>query len=555
MAHARSSSVRSALVWLVTIVPALLGCHDRYPPPVATVGPAPVATAPVRRLRRLSSREYDNVVRDLLGDASRPAARFLADTYPNGYDNGSAALAVQSDQVAAYQAAAESLAEGVLARDRALVLGACSPTTDGEAMCLDTALSSFAARAYRRPLSATEAQRLREVFQAERAQSGFDRALQTVLEVILQSPQFLYREELGPATLAAEPGARLDLTNHEIASELSFLITGSIPDAELWAAVEQGRFATPPERRAQALRLLASPGARESMRAFLHQWLATRRLATLSKSAEVYPTFTPALASSMSGELDAFFDDVMWNRSGSLRELFTSPHSFVDAALGQLYGIEVPGPGWQAVTLDHELRPGVLTRAGFLAVHADSDSSGPIPRGVFILSAIVCQAPSPPPPNIPPPPPPTDSSGARTTRQRFAQHVSNGSCAACHNQIDGIGFGFEAYDGIGAYRQLDDGLPVDSRGTVIGLGALDGDFSSAGQLATRLAGSRALSDCLARQIYRYALGQVEAANEDLRWLTAASSPDTRMTDLLLAIVDNPAFTQRTFEGPSGGLSP
>jgi hypothetical protein len=348
--------------------------------------------------------------------------------------------------------------------------------------------------------------------------------------------------------LAAGPGARIDLTDHEVASELSFLITGSIPDAELWAAVEQGQFATPAERHAQALRLLATPEARGAIGAFLHQWLATRRLATLSKSAEVYPTFTADLASSMTAELDGFFDEVLWKRTGSLRELFTSPHSFADAALGRLYGVEVPEqPGFQAVTLDPELRPGILTRAGFLAVHADTDSSGPIPRGVFILSAMVCHAPSPPPPNIPPPPPPTDTGGPRTTRQRFDQHVSNGSCAACHNQIDGIGFGFEAYDGIGAYRQLDNGLPVDSRGTVVGLGALDGDFSGAGELAARLAGSRALSDCFARQVYRYALGQVEGANEDIGWLTSASSPDARMTDLLLAIVDSPAFTRRSFE--------
>jgi hypothetical protein len=546
MAHGRSSFVPAAL-WLAIGVPAATGCHDRYPPASTSAGSAPVATTPHRRLRRLSNREYDNLARDLLGDSSRPASRFLADSYPNGYDNGSAGLAAQSDQVAAYQAAAEMLAAGVLANNRALVLGACEPAGDGEPVCLDAVLARFAARAYRRPLSGTEKQRLRELFQAERVQGGFDQALQAVLEVILQSPQFLYREELGAIDAVPEPGAGIDLTDHELASELSFLLTGSIPDAELWTAVEQGRFGSASERHAQALRLLATPAAHEAIRAFLHQWLATRRLATLSKSPGVYPTFNAALANSMSAELDGFFDDVLWSRSGSLRELFTSNRSFADADLGQLYGVDLPGPGFQAVTLDPQLRAGILTRAGFLAVHADTDSSGPIARGVFILSAIVCQAPSPPPPNIPPAPSPTDPGAPRTTRQRFDQHVSSGFCAACHTQIDGIGFGFEAYDGIGAYRTVDNGLPVDDRGTVIGLGTLDGDFAGAGELAARLAGSQALSDCFARQVYRYALGQVEGQNQDVAWLTSAATPDARITDLLLTIVDSSAFSRRVFE--------
>jgi hypothetical protein len=134
-----------------------------------------------------------------------------------------------------------------------------------------------------------------------------------------------------------------------------------------------------------------------------------------------------------------------------------------------------------------------------------------------------------------------------TTRQRFEQHVSNPECASCHTRIDGIGFGFEQFDGIGAYRWMDNGQWVDDRGTVIGTGEIDGDFRGAAELVNRLSGSRLLAACFARQAYRYAMGQVESAQDDLSWLTDASSTDAKMTAILLAIVESPIFVTRTFE--------
>ncbi len=504
--------------------------------------------APIRRLRRLSNREYDNVVRDLLGDGSHPADGFVVDVYQNGYDNGSAGLTVQSDQVADYQSAAEALAASAVQNNLDSVLGGCDPSAKGPQDCLEAMLSSFAPRAYGRPLTSTESQRLRDVFQAESQASGFARGVQTVLEVILQSPQFLYRSELGSADAQVEAGSPVPLTDHEIASELSFLLTGSIPDAELSTAVQEGRFATVADYRREAARLLASQGAKDTLRAFLHEWLATDRLASLSKDVTMYPSFGPSMAASMTSELDQFFDQILWAGTASLRELFTSNQSFVDAALGRLYGTPVTAAGFSPVTLDAQLRHGVLTRAGFLAAHAAMDSSGPIGRGVFLLQSVMCSPPPPPPQNIPPAPPPSDPSVQQlTTRQRFEQHVSNPRCASCHTEIDGVGFGFEEFDGIGAYRDSDNGQPVDSSGTVVGTGEIDGDFHGAAELIDRLSGSRVLADCYARQAYRFAMGQVEEPGDDLPWLTTASSADANMTAALLAIVASPGFATRTFE--------
>jgi hypothetical protein len=530
-----------------------MGCAEGSPAaPPSHGAPVPVvaaATAPIRRLRRLSNREYDNVVRDLLGDSSSPATKFVIDVYQNGYDNGSAGLAVQSDQIVDYQGAAEALAATAVQNNIGQVLGGCDPAASGDQACLEALLSSFAPRAFRRPLTATESGRLRDVFQSELQGGGdFGRGIQTVLEVILQSPEFLYREELGPLDVKSASPSEVRLTDLEVASELSFLLTGSIPDDELRAAAQEGRLTTVQDYEREAARLLASHGAKDALRAFLHEWLATDRLATLSKDAQFYPSFNAAMAASMAAELDQFFDGVLWTGTGSLREFFTTNQSFADPTLDPLYGVPVVDAGLLPVTLDARVRPGILTRAGFLAVHAATDSSGPIERGVFLLRSIMCSPPPPPPANVPPAPPAGDPSVQNlTTRERFEEHVSNPFCASCHSRIDGVGFGFEEFDGIGAYREMDNGQPVDASGAVVGTGEIDGEFVGAAELAVKLSGSRVLSNCYARQAYRYAMGAVEGSQDDLGWLTAASSPDANMTAVLLAIMDNKVFVTRTFE--------
>jgi hypothetical protein len=134
-----------------------------------------------------------------------------------------------------------------------------------------------------------------------------------------------------------------------------------------------------------------------------------------------------------------------------------------------------------------------------------------------------------------------------TTRQRFDRHVSDATCAGCHQEIDGIGFGFEEFDGVGAFRSEENGQRVDASGEIVGTGEIDGPFDGAAELANRLAGSRALAECYARQAYRFAMGQVEDPRADLAWLLDAAGADGKMTDVLLAIVNRPEFVDRRFE--------
>lgn len=515
-------------------------------------GGAPGPTAPSpngRRVRRLSNREYNNVVRDLLGASTRPADTFIADSYQNGYDNGSVGLVVQSDQADAFAAAAEALAATAVAEQMPRLAGGCAPEISGDVACAEAFLSTFPPRAFRRPLTTTEAARLRGVYDQGALLGGFQLGVQLAVETVLQSPQFLYREELGIAAgQAVGPDvARFRLTSFEVASALSFLLTGTMPDAILLAAAAEGRLNAVDDYRRETRRLLGTPAARETMRVFLHQWLATDRLESTLKDPAVYPTFNKSLAASMREQLNRDFDQALWGGGGALRELFTSSQSFVDPPLAALYGVAVTETGFTRVALPAATRKGVLTRAGFLAVHSDPDSSGPIGRGVFLLANVLCAPPLPRPATVPVPPTVVETVMAgRTTRQRFEQHVSNPGCLACHRSIDGIGFGFEEFDGLGVYRASENGAPVDSSGMLYSARDLAASFAGVSDLTTRLMAGRDLPDCFVRQVYRLAMGQVETAADQalLLDLQRGFSVDQPLADLLLALISDPAFVVR-----------
>jgi len=518
-----------------------------------------------RRVRRLSNHEYDNVVRDLLGDTTQPSRGFIiSDSFPNGYDNGSDGLAVQSDQVVDYQVAAESLAAAAVANRLPALLNGCDPTAEGEAACLEQFLSYLPPRAFRRPLSGGELGRLRTVYAAGFDMGGLSQGVQLVLETLLQSPQFLYREELGAPDAVPDGAGKVALTPYEIAAELSFLLTGSMPDDELFMAATDGRLASPEDYQREALRLLATPAATDSTRRFLHQWLGTDRLGDVIKDHGRYPAFQadpasglPSAAASMASELDQDFVALMTSGTGALRELFTTNQSFADARLADLYGLDAPAAtGFAAVTLDPQARRGILTRLGYLTVHADQDSSGPIARGVFLMSNLLCMTVPPRPATVPSAPSANDAASAgETTRQRFTQHLSDDGCRGCHKIIDGFGYGFEAFDGIGAYRTMENGSAVDATGTIIGTGDIDGAFDGVADLEDHLLKSARFTDCFVRQTYRFAMGQIEGDGPDdqaaLGALAAGFSADSRLTDPLLSLIGAPAFTMRA----AGAASP
>jgi uncharacterized protein DUF1592/uncharacterized protein DUF1588/uncharacterized protein DUF1595/uncharacterized protein DUF1587/uncharacterized protein DUF1585 len=505
----------------------------------------------VGRVRRLSNREYASSVSDLLGGDARADLAFPEETYTNGYDNGSSDLVAQYDRIEIYQAMAESLAAKAVDRRLPTLLSGCDPSRDGEATCREAFYAGFVRRAYRRPPTSAEIGRLEEVFRAGSAAGGFWLGLETAVEAVLQSPSFLYREEIG-----ADPWARVEyrLTPYEIASELAFLILGSIPDDALLAAAEEGRLETTGDLEREVRRLFADDRAKDNLIRFIDAWLAIDRITSTTKDRNLYPRFGHKLALEMAAESDRFVDHVLSSGSGDLRELFTSNRAYVTPSLAVLYDLATSTSAFSdpeavmEVDLDPTVRSGILTRAAYLSVHASLDSSGPIPRGVFFLQALLC---------APPPPPPGDVASRisarpadpdQTTRERFAAHAEDPFCANCHRAIDGIGFGFEGFDAIGRHRTLDHGKTVDTTGDLVGTD-IDGPFRGAAELSRKLIESRELAQCAVTQMFRYAMGRAEDERDraTIDALSGSFTVDRRLSDLLLAIASDRAFFYRSTE--------
>jgi hypothetical protein len=516
--------------------------------PPSSAGPCATAEPFFSPLRRLTRQEYNRTVRDLLGDDSAPADRFPADEVSGGFGNNAAVLGVSPLLAEKYQEAAEALAARAV-QDLG-VLVACDPARTGEEACARQFVERFGARAYRRPLSAAERDRLLAVYAAGRTGGSFAEGIEVVLRAILQSPSFIYRPEHGRA---ARPGDRLvGLTGHEVATRLSYFLWGTMPDAPLFEAAARDALATPAQVAAQARKMLADPRARPAVVDFHRQWLGLSALDHLSKDARAYPAFDPALAAAMAAETAAFVEDVVFSGEGTLSALFTSSRGFVSPALAQLYGVAAAAGGGP-VALPPAERAGLLTQAGLLSVHALPDQSSPVHRGKMVREQILCDQMPPQPPGLMVTPPEVDA--RRPTRERFAQHAVDPACSGCHRLMDPIGFGFEAYDGIGRFRASDGGRPVDASGEIVDTVDADGPFRGARELAVRLAASRDARDCAATQWFRFAFGRLEGPGDEcsLRALRAAfdaARGDVR--ELLVALTATEAFLHRPALPGEGG---
>jgi hypothetical protein len=500
------------------------------PTPPSACKTTEVFRSPLRRLTRL---EYNNTVRDLLGDSSAPADRFPPDEVSNGFSNNAAVLSVSPLLAEKYQESAEALAATAVKNLAALV--ACDPARMGADACARQFVQEFGRRAYRRPLSAGEIDRLLKVY----ASGGdFARGIEVVLRAILQSPGFLYRLELSPAPAG---GKLARLGGYEVATRLSYLLWATMPDQRLFTAAEKNELGTPAQVAAVARTMLDDPRTRRAASEFYRQWLGLGAIDTMVKDAAVYPELTPELRAGMRAEIGATIEHLLWTGDRKLQTLFTAPIGFVTPALARLYGTDGAG----MVGLPEAQRAGILTQAGVLAVYSLPNQSSPVHRGKFVREMVLCQELPPQPPNLMVSPPEVDP--RRPTRERFRQHAEDAACSVCHRLMDPVGFGFEAYDGLGRFRAMDGGGAVDASGELTDTRDADGPFRGARELAERLGKSAEVRDCVATQWYRYALGRLEGPGDtcslrQLRDTFTASGGDLR--DLLVAVTQTEAFLNR-----------
>jgi hypothetical protein len=491
-------TVRAPLL-LLAVACALAGCHAsvRWDPPDAGGGgctPSVTAGTPLRLLTRA---EYARTVQDLLGTSLTPSNSFPPEALDRGLDNTAALNLATAEGVSRYLLAAEALSADALANHRARVV----PCATADDACAARAIAGFGLRAYRRPLTDEERLDLLTLFAAARSATDFDTGLAWTLQSMLQAPQFLYRDEAPPAS-GTGASARLDA--YQLATRLSYFLWATTPDDALLAAAGEGSLDTPQGLAAQTRRLLDDPRTQEGLLRYLSLWLSLGSVAGTEKSVAAYPGWSHELSAAWSTSLELYLRDVLAHE-GTLRALLRTNALYTNGSMG-MYGSAGPGQAFVRTEPAGTARRGLLAQPGFLAYRALPDGSSPVRRGAFVL-AMACQ-PSPPPPSGLVITPPTAST-TTTTRQRFEVHSTDPTCHGCHQYLDPPGFTFEHYDGLGQWRDTENGAPIDATGGLVTAAepGLMAPVDGLDQLQEVLAGSAQVHDCLARGLYQFALGR------------------------------------------------
>lgn len=510
------------------------------------------------RFPRLSHRQWENTVRDLLRlDAETGfSSLFIGDPQGGKFDNQAVDLQVTQTLWSDYQRAAEQVAELVTgdADLLARIVPDDLPDDPNDASVRAKAwIEDFGARAYRRPLTPDEVEAHWQVF----AQGvdlydeldAFTAGVHLTLQVFLQSPHFVYRVE---ASSEVGEDGRIHLNGYELASKLSYMLWNSMPDDELFAAAAAGELDTTAGVLVQAARLLDDPRAHATIADFHYQLLDQDHYLDLFKSEAVYPEFdAEVMGPAMQQETQRFIDAVIFEDEGGFAELLTEPFTYVNADLAWVYGLEgTYGQEFVRAELDASQRSGILTQLGFLASNAYSVDPDPIHRGVRTVRNLLCTPLPPPPDNVPPLPPLMEGS---TNRERVNAHTGPGTCGeGCHSTIiNPVGFAFEHYDAIGAWRELDNGLPVDASGEF----ALDFEikaYADAVEFGELAAASPQVHACYVGHLLEYAWAREAEASEDFALIAdirdRSVAGELSIRDILLELAGAEAFLTRQVTG-------
>lgn len=476
-------------------------------------------------------------------DLAELVRRFPPENRPRGFGFDDHAIArVMSPRLMDAQIEAAKLIAGHYAGRSEWLACNRAQTSD----CATAFARDFGRRAFRRPLTAAEQARLVQLVSSGAAQSGLTHGLELGLRAVLSSPSFLYRSEIG----APGSGGAIELSEHELASALSYFFWGTMPDERLLGAADRGELKALARRQAEAARLLADPRAAAGLKRFAAGWLGIDRILTADKRADLFPELDAALRRDLYEESRELFAHVVLSGSGKLEEVYTADYSFLNDRLAALYGVASGPSGHERVRTAYGAigRRGVLSHGSVLGAYAYSDQSSPVRRGVFVREHLLCQTLPTPPPNaggIP------EVDPRATTRERFRQHSDSPACRGCHALIDPVGFGFERFDALGRARSSENGQPIDSSGDLTDVERLGAGthatFDSVSELAPLLAASPNAKGCFARQMWRFAKGSEESSADRCGVQAVAkgfveSGGDIRQ--LMIAIATSDAFLER-----------
>jgi hypothetical protein len=510
------------------------------------------ASPGARLLRRLSHVEYDNSIRDLFGIEAAWGKSFAPDNVSHGYNNSASGLLVSALLADQYMNAAEDIASEVVHSGLETILP-CG-LSDRNLNCAEDFLMDHGTRIFRRPLNSSEMDQYLGLFEEIYYEDGFNEAMKWTISALLQSPQFLYRSELGQD----EGSGRFALTGWEVAAELSYMIWQTTPDSELLSLAASGGLSEPDAVQAKAEEMLADPKASETVVAMAEQWLSLDLLPIVAKEGE-YVELGEELRSDMALEISKFFYS-SFSENLPFGAFLGAQHSYMNEGLAAFYGVEmgdgeVDADGFAKIDLSGDHRyGGLLSQGALLTVHALPSTSSPIHRGVLVRERLLCEELAPPPANIDSSPPEMDPD--LSTRERYEAHSSDPSCASCHVLIDPIGFGFENFDGIGRWRESDGGQPIDATGTVFGLDSLDQDFEGLADLSVLLSESEQVSQCYVQQWFTFGFGDGDMDEASISCGVEAAATEfrddgSRLQSPLLGLVGAERFLWRSASAGEG----
>ncbi len=416
--------------------------------------------------------------------------------------------------------------------------------TDGkhEKRCARKIVAGLARRAYRRPVSPEEIDKLVSlVSAAQKEGDSFEEGICLSLQAMLISPHFLFRIEKDNG--AAKEDAQA-ISQHELASRLSYFLWSSMPDDELFSLADKGDLGKPDVLARQVRRMLRDGKSRALVENFGGQWLELRKLESVKPDRKRFPDFDEYLRISMRKETEMFFENIV-RQDRSILEFIDGNYSFLNERMARFYHVAgVRGPDFRKVELATDTqRGGVLTQASVLTVSSYATRTSPVLRGKWILENFLNAPPPPPPPDVPNLDEAAVGSSA-SLRQQLEQHRKNATCASCHARMDPLGFGLENFDAIGAWRTKDGKFPVDASGSLP-----DGrSFEGADGLKSILkSDAEAFATSLTEKLLTYGLGRGLAAYDRpavKKIVERAKAEDYRFSSLVLEIVRSLPFHKR-----------
>jgi Protein of unknown function (DUF1592)/Protein of unknown function (DUF1588)/Protein of unknown function (DUF1585)/Protein of unknown function (DUF1587)/Protein of unknown function (DUF1595) len=426
----------------------------------------------------------------------------------------------------------------------------CQPSSPAdETACARKILEPLAHRAYHRPITGTDVDRLLTAFGEGRKDGTFEAGIATGIRRMLMDPAFLFRIERDPEHVA--PNTAYRLTDLELASRLSFFLWSSIPDEPLLAAAEHGQLKDPAALRSQVKRMLADPRARNLVTNFGAQWLQLPEAAGVHPDPVIFTDFDDSLRQGFIKETELLLQNVLLGNR-SVLELLNANYTFVNERLASHYGIPgVYGDQFRRVEVNDGIRGGLLGQGSILTFTSYPNRTSPVLRGKWILDVLLGSPPPPPPPEVPALPEAGEGGKVLSVRERLSEHRKNPACASCHVRMDPLGFALENFDATGTWRTVEKNGPADLTPQPIDPSAQLPD----GTRFTGVAGLRQIllgrSDqfvyTMTEKLLTFALGRgadwydAPAIREAVR---AAQKDDYRFSALVNSIVFSRSFQMR-----------